>query len=155
MPAFHFASGDLILGDFNYEEIKDNLFNPCEEITEEEFAMVGLEKVGPSTPLLVGGVGCGLLDTSGEKSVAIGTSSATKEFIFSRPDLEARSDVSEVVPGLMLYRGTQAGIISCVAAVDTVRGEFSIIAGDLKASTEFDETCSYAQKVMEKFYLQR
>ena len=151
-PAFHFASGDLVLGDFDYDEIKDDLFNPCEEISAEEFAEVGLEKIEEGVPLAVGGVGCGMINSARDKAVAIGTTFASREQLLSRPELEAQASVSSVIPDLMFYKGAQQDVVSCVAAVDTERGEFSIAAAQLLNDDSFEELCSYARDVMEDLY---
>ncbi|MDK8795369.1 DUF3558 family protein [Corynebacterium sp. MSK041] len=151
-PAFHFASGDLVLGDFDYNAIKDNLFNPCTEISAEEFAVVGLEPLEAQSVLPGGGVGCGLVSDVRGQYLAIGTSAATREDLELQPDSNVRDADSTVIPGLILYRGTETASASCVSAVDTTRGQFSIIVADADQSVGEQTLCSTAQSIMESFF---
>ena len=152
MPAFHFASGDLVLGDFDYETIKDNLFNPCEEISAEEFAAVGFEPLKHQYTLSGGGIGCGLVGRDTNEVHSIGTSSATRTHIESQPEDVINSSASAIIPGLVTYRGAKAGGFGCVAAVDTVRGQFSVIAAQGFEPAELEELCASAVEIIEAFY---
>ena len=151
-PAFHFASGDLVLGDFDYEAIKDNLFNPCEEISEEEFAAVGFETVKHQFTVSGGGIGCGLVGRDVNWVHSIGTSSATRSHIESQPEDVVNGSASTVIPGLITYRGAKAGGAGCVAAVDTVRGQFSVVAAQGFEAVELEKLCASAVEIIEEFY---
>ena len=152
VPAFHFASGDLVLGDFDYEAIKDNLFNPCEEISAEEFAAVGFETVKHQFTLSGGGIGCGLVGRDVNRGYTISTSSATRRHIESRPEDVVNGSASTVLPGLVTYRGAKEGGFGCVAAVDTARGQFSVAVGQGLKPAKFDELCASAVEIIEEFY---
>ena len=152
VPAFHFASGDLVLGDFDYEAIKDNLFNPCEEISAEEFAAVGFEPVKHQYTLSGGGIGCGLVGRDVNRGYTISTSSATRRHIQSRPEDVVNGSASTVLPGLVTYRGAKEGGFGCVAAVDTARGQFSVAVGQGLKPAERDELCASAVEIIEEFY---
>lgn len=151
-PAFHFASGDLVLGDFDYNAIKDNLFNPCTEISAEEFAVVGLEPLEGQRVLDGGGVGCGLVGRDIQRAYSIVTSSATTDYLGTVPDLVINPSASEVIPGLITYKGQGDWGLGCVAAVDTVRGQFSLIVDEGFQSAELDELCDSAVQIVEEFY---
>ncbi|KAA8743883.1 DUF3558 family protein [Corynebacterium tuscaniense] len=146
VPAFHFASGDLVLGDFDYEDVKDNLFNPCEEISAEEFGSMGFTTVGTGMPLPdVGGVGCGLVREGFKTSHAISTVGSTRES-FENSN-RVIGDIVEI-PGAFFYRGREEIGVGCVAAVDTIRGQLSVSVGEMFAPVAFDELCSEAQTIL-------
>ena len=152
VPAFHFASGDLILGDFDYEAIKDNLFNPCEEISETEFATVGLKRIEANFTVPGGGITCPLLGNEPGIGLAIGISPAGREDVEGQEGSAVRDADSSVIPGMMFYRGAESGDESCVAAVDTTRGQFSIVVGEATNPVSEQELCGKAQKIMEALY---
>lgn len=151
-PAFHFASGDLPLGDFDYEAIKDNLFDPCKEISAEEFAAVELKTLKATRYLDGGGVGCGLYGRDSNRAYAIVTSSATKSYLMAEPGRVIASSASESVPGLFTYKGQGAQSLGCVAAVDTSRGQFSVIVDEGFKPADIDELCALAVEIVEEFY---
>lgn len=151
-PAFHFASGDLVLGDFDYNAIKDNLFNPCTEISAEEFAAVGLEPLEGQRVLDGGGVGCGLVGRDVQRGYAIVTSSANRQIIESEPDSVINRSVSDMVRGLFTYVGNENVGHGCVAAVDTVRGQFSVAVEQGFQAVDLDELCQEAVQIVEDFY---
>ena len=151
-PAFHFASGDLVLGDFDYESIKDDMFDPCEEISEEEFAAVGLEMVGTQSWREGGNVGCGLIGSDLRKGYAIGTTPVTRAQVESVPEDVISSSASDIIPGLLTYQGKNPVIFSCVAAVDTVRGQFSVAVDQDTQPDSLDPLCESAVQIMEIFY---
>ena len=47
VPAFHFVSGTLELGEFDPATLGDDLFDPCTEISAEEYAVAGMTGVEP------------------------------------------------------------------------------------------------------------
>ena len=152
VPAFHFASGDLVLGDFDYEAIKDSMFDPCEEISEEEFAAVGLKTLGRESLREEGKVGCGLAGRDVHRAYAIGTTPVTRALQESKPGKVVDPAVSDVVPGLFTYIGRDNAGLGCVAAVDTVRGEFSVIVSEINKPVELEELCASAVEIVEEFY---
>ena len=152
VPALHFASGDLILGDFDYEAIKDNMFDPCEEISEEEFATVGLKTAGNQSWRVAGKVGCGLFGPDVRKGYAIGTTPVTRAQVESVPEDVISSSASDTIPGLLTYRGENPATFGCVAAVDTVRGQFSVAVDQDTQPDSLDSLCESAVQIMETFY---
>lgn len=152
-PAFHFESGTLELGDFVYEEIKDDLFDPCAEISAEEFAAIGFEAYGESIKLNAGeGLGCPLRDGDLSYSTILATSSATKPLLKSRGSV-LEDGASEVVPELFTYRGREEPGTACIAAVDTERGQFSVAVGPGFRDIDIDSLCKKAISVIEDLYL--
>lgn len=150
-PAFHFASGDLVISEFHSDVVGEHLFDPCTEISKEEYAAAGIHGVEP-------------LETEfGDDSVVISCTSndpgasSTRRIhasVLSENSVKA-SGGSHVdhpessVPGL--YTVTE-GSGECTAQVDTERGALAI--GRWKADLQGNEdvTCREAQKEMEKLY---
>lgn len=151
-PAFHFASGDLPLGDFDYEEIKDNLFDPCTEISAEEFAEAGVEEVGKPGPLPTGGgYVCHL--RMGKPPIVFNVSSSGSSKDSVKRDREIfDQDASKEIPDVYLYDGDVQQSRVCVAAVDTVRGQFGIVAGDPHETVPIEEVCAAATEALEAIF---
>lgn len=104
-PAFHFESGTLELGDFDPNEIRDVLFNPCEEISAAEYAAIGFEP-DERTSRLNGNKSCDLFPKDDSRLLfAISGGTASLEVVrHSRGQLAV--DVSDVVPGVYTYGRT-------------------------------------------------
>ena len=152
VPAFHFASGDLVLGDFDYEAIKNTMFNPCEEISKEELSAVGFKTVANSSRLSRGINSCGLTGGNIHRWYSIGTTNATRAHQESEPGNVIDPAASDVVPGLFTYQSAGHMGPGCVAAVDTVRGQFSVIVGEGNKPVELDELCQAAVRIVEDLY---
>ena len=152
VPAFHFASGDLVLGDFDYEAIKDNMFDPCEEISEEEFAAVGIKTFGSQSWRVAGKVGCALAGPDIHRGYAIGTSPLTRAHLESASEDIISSSASDMVPGLLTYRGENPATFGCVAAVDTLRGQLSVAVDQYAQPESLDPLCESAVQIMENLY---
>ena len=152
VPAFHFASGDLVLGDFDYEAIQDSMFDPCEEISEEEFAAAGIKTLGSQSLRVAGNVGCGLAGPDVKRGYAIGMTPVTRAHLESTPGAIISSSASDIVPGLLTYRGENPATLGCVAAVDTVRGQLSVAVGQYAQPESLDPLCESAVQIMEILY---
>lgn len=151
--AFHFRSGTLELGDFVYEDIKDNLFDPCQEISAEEFAQIGFKSTGRTQYVAdTGVIGCGLTGGNVDLAYAVATSPANKEMVKNQ-GLLVEEEVSEVIPDAFLARGREESIYEgCVAAVDTSRGQFAAIVGEGFVEEPFDDMCRSAIQILEDLY---
>lgn len=153
-PAFHFQSGDLVLGDFTYEEVAGNIFNPCEEISAEEFAAIGFERdseVGERRTEEK--ISCRLVpnENAGPERLAVFSGPANFEDVAAQSEIYG-VEVSDLVPGLYLHGPRTTNSDFCFASVDTKRGQFSIISGDVESSEPVEERCSRAERIMEKLY---
>lgn len=153
-PAFHFQSGDLVLGDFNYDEIAGNIFNPCEEISAEEFAAIGFETDGKVRRRHVGDIAsCSIRSDAipaGISQVVMG-GSANKVAVQQQGGLSAEN-ASKVIPNVYVYGPDGLQIDACYAAVDTVRGQLSVATGAVESTQSFAEQCRESVKVLEKLY---
>lgn len=151
-PAFHFASGTLELGDFEYAEVKDDLFDPCTEISAEEFAAQGLKPVsGTIHSYGAGSRGCGLLREGDDIVYFIGTTPSIEDAL-NRTDGYIGKDVSDVIPNAFLFEGREPDVVGCVAAVNTRRGQLSLAAAVSRVPHEMDELCASALKELEELY---
>ena len=150
-PAFHFESGTLELGDFNPDEIKDVLFNPCVEISAAEYAAIGFEVEGP-TSRLNGNKSCDLSRKGPRKPVfAISGGTASLEVVRRSPR-EFVVDVSDVVPGVYTYGADRRDTNTCFASVDTVRGQVGAMVSDWEEKIPFHTLCAEAVSVIEALY---
>ena len=153
-PAFHFESGDVVLGDFVYDDVKGNIFNPCEEISPEEFARIGFETEGESKRSETKDINSCFLDkpgdTSGLSYVVIGGSANLMMAVDQGAIVE--TGVSDVVPNVYSYGpiGVEADI--CYAAVDTTRGQFAAAVGGIENVYDHDELCNRSIEILEAFY---
>ncbi|MCT1449157.1 DUF3558 domain-containing protein [Corynebacterium sp. p3-SID1194] len=153
-PAFHFESGDVVLGDFVYDDVKGNIFNPCEEISPEEFARIGFETEGESKRSETKDIYSCFLDkpgdTSGLSYVVIGGSANLMMAVDQGAIVE--TGVSDVVPSVYSYGpiGVEADI--CYAAVDTTRGQFAAAVGGIENVYDHDELCNRSIEILEALY---
>ena len=154
--AFVFESGVLEFGQIDPLELGDDLFDPCNDITPEEFAQAGYPEFEPVDPLMEAYASevsfCQLPATESETRDAMGK-------IFSSGDanrelLEAAGRVrnqfhSEKVPELFVFGPEFDDPGLCYAQIDTVRGP--IVAG-VSALTDMDRTCPEAILMLENLY---
>ncbi|WP_084576792.1 DUF3558 family protein [Corynebacterium tuscaniense] len=152
VPAFHFASGDLVLGDFDPTSVKNNMFNPCEEISAEEFALLGFKTIQHHAVPPGGGAGCGLTGRDTHRGYAIVMTTVTRSLVEDAPNVLISDSASEAIPGLITYRGQGEGGLACVAAVDTVRGQLSIVVDEGTQPIGLDELCLSAVQIIEELY---
>ena len=153
-PAFHFASGDLILGDFTYEDVAGNIFNPCEEISAEEFAAIGFETDGDVkrshtkdvTACVVEPIG----GFEGLEFAVMGGSANLANTVEQGALVE--TGISSVLPQAYSYGpiGIEADL--CYAAVDTLRGQLSVGVGGFHNASTQQERCDKALAFLEDLY---
>lgn len=146
-PAFHFESGDLVIGPFDPEEVKHNLFDPCTEISDAEFAAAGLVKSAEQLPPLSGEVNtvqyCALAVDDSYESAALAVNSVGMQSALAQSDrLDAFE--TEAVPEMYVFRPSTATEDSCYAAIDTARGALTSVAGSLVVGADETVTCPEA-----------
>ena len=153
-PAFHFESGDVVLGDFVYEDVKGNIFNPCEEISAEEFAAIGFETDGAVLNRRVEEInGCALYpsgsDSDGTVLVTGGSANLAE---VSQQGAIAVADVSDIVPGAYTYSPKPEDTDLCFASVDTERGQISMATFARGTAHSFTDLCLGAIQHLENLY---
>ncbi|WP_162287329.1 DUF3558 family protein [Corynebacterium urinipleomorphum] len=151
-PAFHFESGDLVLGDFTYEDVAGNIFNPCEEISVEEFAAIGFEKEGKVRRVETKDLyGCAIYAIEDDSlSFAVSGGSGNLSNTTEQRHI-VDSDASKSMPGVYTYEN-QGDEGVCGAAVDTKRGQLGVTAGRLRADLPNEYFCEDAVRVLDELY---
>lgn len=153
--AFVFDSGVLEIGDFDPYTLGDNIFDPCTEISREEFAAAGFDNVEPM-PEEYRGLARGL--NSCEVSVhpaipseGFGNNNANRKQVDSERGVFDQYK-SEKVPGMFVY-GPRSGIgTHCYAQLDTNRGGLVSEASGFEGKNSQDEVCRAAITNLESLY---
>lgn len=152
-PAFHFASGDLPLGDFDYEAIKDNLFDPCKEISAEEFAAVGFSSNGKTLRDEIQNLNACRLDSIENPSAyALLISGPKNRGEFRDAGLIVDENPSALIPQAYSSKAAKSEDNICYATVDTARGQLAVAIDDLFGDSPREALCSEAVQILESFY---
>ena len=154
-PAFHFASGTLELGEFDPATLGDDLFDPCTEISAEEYAAAGMTGVEPEPVIgdISNQLGRGCRIDNPEPGVArmVLTSRASLDEVSEAPGYELDHPES-VIPDLYTHRAPEVDPYLCIAQVDTKRGGIGVgvtITG-LKKSTL--DACEVSVQELERLF---
>ena len=152
-PAFHFASGDLVLGDVDPATVKNNMFNPCEEISVEELAAVGYSSDRKTRRDEVKNLNACRLDSIEDPSeyAALISGPGNREE-FRNAGLILDENPSQRIPQMYVSGPVKAEENICYANLDTTRGHFSVAIDDLFGDTPRQELCSQAMQILESFY---
>lgn len=152
-PAFHFRSGDLVLGDFTYDDVAGNIFNPCEEISAEEFAAIGFEADYSRQPSRQSGLeGCALRPVGPEFNTNLIAGGLADRSVVEEKKTIVRGDASSHVPGLYAFVDESHPGQFCGAAVDTKRGQFGSMVGNISSVDSTEDLCNRAIQIMEDLY---
>lgn len=153
--AFHFKSGTLEIGDFDPYTLGDNIFDPCTEISPEEFAAAGFDNVEPIPEEYAGlarGLStCEILDSHGRPIADISNSLANREMVDDKATVFSEH-TSRRIPTLFTYDFEDPNSTSCLAQVDTTRGGLSVGVPGLPGRDEREETCSRAIRIIEELH---
>ncbi|MHA2788609.1 DUF3558 family protein [Corynebacterium sp. S7] len=152
--AFHFQSGVLPIGDFNPEEVYPNVFNPCEEISAEEFAAIGYEVRGETQSRGEGSLlSCGIRPLSQDDKLSITVSGNLAPFEQIKSQGELILDYSsEILPEIFHYRTELDNPTTCRAAISTSRGIFSVDVDQGISASNFEDVCRTGTELLEHFY---
>ena len=153
--AFVFESGVLEIGDFDPYTIGDNIFDPCTEITKEEFAAAGFEEVEPLPEKYAGISGgmksCILNSDSGKNSVTISNNISNRSVIEDTYGTEQKWQ-SMSLPEMYVFSPRIGASTGCFAQVDTVRGAVAMLAVGIGLSSSLESNCAKAQKALETLF---
>ena len=155
-PAFHFESGDVVLGDFVYEDVKGNIFNPCEEISAEEFAAIGFETEGRSKRSEIDDINSCFLGSRDDSSyleyVILGGPANLMMSVEQGATVE--TGVSDLIPGVYTYGPIGLDSDICYAGVDTGRGQLAVAVGRAGVSGVYDhdDLCNHSIETLEALY---
>ena len=152
---FEFASGFLEFGDFDPYTLGDDIFNPCTEITEEEFAAAGFSNKRHQTKpdAFNRGMTSCYFGKRRSDGVTRGFSNGTlNRSVAEELDLVMDPRPSELLPEMYLLkpRGGNEGM--CFTQIDTNRGGFGTQAGGSPIRISTDEACDMAIADLESLY---
>ena len=154
-PAFHFASGTLELGEFDPATLGDDLFDPCTEISAEEFAAAGVTGVEPEPIIAESSNGMALgcdsdpIDHGIDRSIVSSRTPAagvaeTAGYELSYPETEVRDAYLMKNPVVSPYL--------CAAQVDTTRGALGVSVSVSGIKKESIDACVLALDNLERLY---
>ena len=152
--AFHFRSGVLEIGDFDPYTLGDDIFDPCTEISPEEFAAAGFHNVEPFPEeyagLLKGRSTCEFVKHSKFPGEAFSNTDADKDHV--REQALLLPYTSELLPDLFVYGSGSELTSHCYAQIDTTRGGLvSEVAGLIDSGSE-EASCAAAIENLESLY---
>ena len=153
--AFHFKSGTLEIGDFDPHALGDDIFDPCTEISPEEFAAAGFDDVEP-IPEEYAGLARGLSACSFSKhgdlpGEGFGNNNANQQAVGEQISF-LKQYSSDLLPDVFVY-GPKTGIgTHCYAQIDTTRGGIVSEASGLDGHNRQDRTCEAAIQNLEALY---
>ena len=155
---FVFESGFLEFGDFDPYALGDDLFNPCTEITLEEYAAAGFSGVDvtderrPNSALS----SCHLPSTDEQRDRAITSgfdNGNTNREMIEIQGLLLPQYTSELVPELFAFAGNNHEPNACFTQIDTVRGGFGASAGGFAQDVTQAEMCELSIQIVEQLFL--
>lgn len=153
--SFKFESGELKIGDFDPYTLGDDLFDPCTEISPEEFAAAGFENVEPIEEEYRGlntGLNACFFDEHPEIAIeSFINSNASQEVIGQQTEILADYS-SEILPDLFVYHPEPNHGDDCYAQVDTKRGGFVSAAGGLSQQSDELANCRVAIENLERLF---
>lgn len=153
--AFHFKSGTLEIGDFDPYALGDNIFDPCTEISPEEFAAAGFENVEPIPEeyagLARGLSACEVRDGEQRIYLTFMNNNADRFFIEETTELLPLK-VGEPLAAAFAYGPKGGGGEDCYVQVDTERGGIVAISPDLHDSSGQTQNCARAFSALQSLY---
>ena len=156
LRGFEFASGFLEFGDFDPYTIGDDIFNPCTEITEQEFAAAGFDnKRGQTEPdVLSDGMTSCYFGEIRDDGVVRGFSNGTiNRVVAEERDLVIHGYTSELLPEMYVLKPRRDNGASCFTQIDTVRGGFGTQVAGPRGRITTDEACALAINDLEALYM--
>ena len=156
---FVFDSGFLEFGDFDPYALGDDLFNPCTEITLEEYAAAGFPGVDVTDEgrSFHGLNACPIPSTDDQRERAISPTfdngNTTREMI-EMQGLLLPQYTSELIPELFAFAATNHDPSVCFTQIDTVRGGFGASAGGLEQQVTQGEMCELSIRIVEQLFLE-
>ncbi|STC69487.1 DUF3558 family protein [Corynebacterium pilosum] len=152
VDAFHFESGTLELGPFDPLEVYPDVFDPCQEISDEEFAELGYTTDGVTVPLNESTLmGCTLLstDTPVLEGLLLSGNLASKDDFLQQTEIIS-DDISAEVPGMFLFVAPDEEFNNCGAVVSTERGHLIAFSADASKPYNQEVHCQRAIKFLER-----
>lgn len=153
--AFVFDSGVLEIGDFDPYTLGDNIFDPCTEISPEEFAAAGFDNVEPMPEeyrgLARGLSVCEAQDQNRVPVAAFMNNNANRNYVTGEVPL-IDPNASRIVPSAFTYGSRDGGSPDCYAQVDTRRGALVVLVAGFPGYDTTLQTCDRAVSALESIY---
>ncbi|WP_141764962.1 DUF3558 family protein [Corynebacterium sp. HMSC034A01] len=150
--AFHFKSGTLEIGDFDPFALGDDIFDPCTEISHEEFAAAGFHNVEPIPEEYAGlarGISACTFNSHPQvHSELIGNNNASFAEVSGRLEILAEYE-SPNLPSIFVYQPPGDSGLSCYAQLDTKRGAIVTSAGIIEKHSYSPDVCAVAVSNLE------
>lgn len=154
--AFHFKSGTLEIGDFDPYALGDDIFDPCTEISPEEFAAAGFDNVEifpeEYSGLLQGLKVCDVAKHNDVASEAFGNNNANRAYIEDQIPLLPQYK-SSILPEIFVFGPKNGEGTHCYAQVDTVRGGLVSQVTGLESQQSLERACEVAIRNLETIFL--
>ena len=152
---FQFESGFLEFGEFDPYAIGDDVFNPCTEITEEEFGAAGFRQMeydDGRNPFSQGIPSCDFVEA--QSDIAGGFyGGVIDRAIAEERELILPEYVSKLIPELYAMRASNGIGGRCYVQIDTGRGAFGAHAGGPSGRVSLDRACGMAIDNAERLFL--
>ena len=152
---FQFESGFLEFGEFDPYTLGGDIFNPCTEITEEEFAAAGFEQMryyDADDPFSNGIAVCNFGGPSDDTSAGGFYGGQIDRRIAEEHGLILPQFTSASIPELYVIRSKNGMEGACFAQIDTRRGSFGTHFGGPSGRIETDRACAEAIKRAEAMF---
>lgn len=152
--AFVFESGVLEFGDFDPYALGDDLFNPCTEITEAEYAEAGFERLPEfdSIEYLNELSFCEVASESDLVSISFSNGTLDREKL-DQMGVIYNGHSSSILPELYVY-GPASGVEGdCFAQIDTLKGGFGAAVSGSPYSMTQNDICQIAIEKTEQMFL--
>ncbi len=152
---FEFASGFLEFGDFDPYTLGNDIFNPCTEITEEEFAAAGFEQMqynDGNNPFSRGIVSCVFASDRDDAVAGFYGGVINKRVAEERGSIMAEYQ-SKVLPELYTLPASTGREGACYSQIDTPRGALGTYAGGSPRRITTGEACEIAIEYAERLFL--
>ena len=144
---FQFESGFLEFGEFDPYTLGNDIFNPCTEITEEEFAAAGFEQMryyDADDPFGNGIASCEFGGPSDDASAGGFYGGQIDRRIAEEHGLVLPQFTSASIPELYAIRSRTGIEGTCYTQIDTRRGSFGTHFGGPSGRIETDRACAEA-----------
>ena len=156
---FVFESGFLEFGDFDPYALGDDLFNPCTEITLEEYAAAGFSgiEVVDDGATFYGRNACPILGTEEQLNRLISSSfdnGRTNREMIEMQGLLLPQYTSELIPELFAFAANDHDPDFCYVQVDTLRGGIGASAGSFAPDVTQAELCELSIHIVEQLFLE-
>ena len=152
---FEFASGFLEFSDFDPYTLGDDIFNPCTEITEQEFAAAGFEQTryyDTNDPFSNGIASCEFGGPSDDASAGGFYGGQIDRTIAEEHGLILPQFTSASIPELYVIKSKIGMKGICFAQIDTKCGSFGTHFGGPSSRIETDRACIEAIKRAEAMF---